>query len=214
MEDGQAIDKARVFRIEIRCKSPAITRTQQHEFSKSSIKSQSRKIIEDEDSEYATAEPDEDLYSLVGDGDQDDMYDNTTFTKHINNSLPVVASVSRLAQIKLQRSFAFDDGGEDPYEETPNDQYDQLDIPRSHRMLFTSGDGCCDGKKDEDLYDLTDDCEYDIADNTRRHVGESLHRSQSQDKLTGTINGGETISEKVIQRPNCIVTALNVNMML
>jgi hypothetical protein len=30
MEDGQAIDKARVFRIEIRCKSPAITRTQQH----------------------------------------------------------------------------------------------------------------------------------------------------------------------------------------
>jgi hypothetical protein len=54
---------------------------QQHnntEFSKSSIKNQSRKIIEDsEDSEYATAEPDEDLYSLVGDGDQDDMYDNT-----------------------------------------------------------------------------------------------------------------------------------------
>jgi hypothetical protein len=48
------------------------------EFSKSSIKSQPRKIIEDnEDSEYATAEPDEDLYSLVGDGDQDDMYDNT-----------------------------------------------------------------------------------------------------------------------------------------
>ena len=172
---------------------------QQHnntEFSKSSIKNQSRKIIEDsEDSEYATAEPDEDLYSLVGDGDQDDMYDNTTFTNHINNSLPVVASVSRLAQIKLQRSFAFDDGGEDPYEETPNDQYDQLDIPRSHRMLFTSGDGCCDGKKDEDLYDLTDDCEYDIADNTRRHVGESLHRSQSQDRLTGTIHGGETISE-------------------
>jgi hypothetical protein len=68
---------------------------------------------------------------------------------------------------RLQRSFAFDDGGEDPYEETPNDQYDQLDIPRSHRMVFTSGDGCCDGKKDEDLYDLTDDCEYDIADNTR-----------------------------------------------
>jgi hypothetical protein len=33
-------------------------------------------------------------------------------------------------------------------------------------MLFTSGDGCCDGKKDEDLYELTDDCEYDIADNT------------------------------------------------
>jgi hypothetical protein len=166
------------------------------EFSKSSIKSQSRKIIEDnEDSEYATAEPDEDLYSLVGDGDQDDMYDKTTFTNHKNNSLPVVASVSRLAQIKLQRSFAFDDGGEDPYEETPNDQYDQLDIPRSHRMLFTSGDGCCDGKKDEDLYDLTDDCEYDIADNTRRHVGESLHRSQSQDRLTGTINGGETISK-------------------
>jgi hypothetical protein len=32
-------------------------------------------------------------------------------------------------------------------------------------------------------------------DNTRRHVGESLHRSQSQDRLTGTINGGETISE-------------------
>jgi hypothetical protein len=44
------------------------------EFSKSSIKSQPRKIIEDnEDSEYATAEPDEDLYSLVGDGDQDDI---------------------------------------------------------------------------------------------------------------------------------------------
>jgi hypothetical protein len=49
------------------------------------LKSQSRKIIEDnEDSEYATAEPDEDLYSLVGDGDQDDMYDKRTFTNHKN----------------------------------------------------------------------------------------------------------------------------------
>ena len=45
-------------------------------FSKTSIRSTKRTIIQDEeDSEYATAEPEEDLYSLAGEEKDDDLYD-------------------------------------------------------------------------------------------------------------------------------------------
>lgn len=150
----------------------ASLKSEEKPFSKSSTKNKKKNVVADEDSEYATAEPVEDLYSLA-DGENAD---------HVQDDNPIDIKPAGLVKIKLQRSIAFDNDNDDPYADTQDDEYDNLNVHRDHVSVSV------ERKEAEDPYELTQDGDYDSLGNTRPHVGESLHRCKWEEKLADNLN--------------------------
>lgn len=149
-------------------------------FSVDSEKNSGRIDIE-EDSEYATAEPEEDLYSLAGDAVSESTSENTEL-----NSPPPVPDNKRPSIKKLNRASAFDDEDEDPYEETPEGEYDMVHSPRAHKPpkapCLSERSEASETNDDEHMYEMTDDVSYDGLVDTRKKL-EGIHRSKAQQVL-------------------------------
>lgn len=166
---------------------PSLPEPDRRPFSKESIKSVKRIVIEDEDDEYATAEPDEDLYSLA-DGETN------------NDSSPQNTAIKRpsMRKLKLQRSSAFDVEDEDPYADTPEDEYDTVNSPRDHKPI-THSYGQNSYSEDEDhTYELTDDLDYDGVRNARPHI-EAIHRSKSTQSLRENLSTTDSLVENCLE---------------
>lgn len=166
---------------------PSLPEPDRRPFSKESIKSVKRIVIEDEDDEYATAEPDEDLYSLA-DGE----------TK--NDSSPHNKAIKRpsMRKLKLQRSSAFDVEDEDPYADTPEDEYDTVNSPRDHKPKTHSYGQNSYSEAEDHTYELTDDLDYDGVRNARPHI-EAIHRSKSTQSLRENLSTTDSIVENCLE---------------
>lgn len=166
---------------------PSLPEPERMPFSKESIKSVKRIVIEDEDDEYATAEPDEDLYSLADGETKNDITPQNTAIKRPS-----------MRKLKLQRSSAFDVEDEDPYADTPEDEYDTVNSPRDHKPI-THNYGQNNDSEDEDhTYELTDDLDYDRIRNARPHI-KAIHRSKSTQSLRENLSTTNSIVENCLE---------------
>lgn len=145
----------------------------------------SGRVEAEEDSEYATAEPTEDIYSLAEDTVSESTSENR---QNLNNNVPPpLPSNKRPSMKKLQRAPAFDDSEEDPYEETPEDEYDMVHSPRAHKppkvdCLSDNLEASEEAEEVEHMYEITDDVSYDSVGGAHKNM-DGIHRSKAQQVL-------------------------------